>query len=195
MKKTIYLISFLTIIMSCSKNETINPIEVFYHDWDPDTLIILGENGSFSIDLNNDNIDDLKFESERNLGFSPSGGSYVISSFRKVFSVNEDLKISLGKQHPNAAHSYSDWNCLKFSDWISNGLTWRDNFILSGYVNGWGNVGVWNYNDFENYIGLKFEMNQSTYFGWIKLTDLIVRLDEYAISETQNAVIYTGQSE
>jgi hypothetical protein len=41
-------------------------------------------------------------------------------------------------------------------------------------------------------------MNQSTYFGWIKLTDLMVsmvRLDKYAISEIQNAVIYTGQSE
>ena len=42
--------------MSCSKNETINPIEVFYHDWDPDTLFYLGENDSFAIDLNNDNI-------------------------------------------------------------------------------------------------------------------------------------------
>ena len=59
-------------------------------------------------------------------------------------------------------------------------------------------VGVWDRNDYDGYIGLKFEMNQSTYFGWIKLTDSMwsmVRLDKYAISETQNAVIYTGQSE
>lgn len=199
MKKTIYLISFLTIIMSCSKNETINPIEVFYHDWDPDTLFYLGENDSFAIDLNNDNIDDLKFERETNYGFSPSGGDYFISSRKNVSSLNEDLKISLGKQHPNSVLSYSGWNCLKFSDWISNALTWGDNFNLNGYVAQFGeSFGVWDRNDYDGYIGLKFEMNQSTYFGWIKLTDTLysmVRLDKYAISETQNAVIYTGQSE
>ena len=79
------------------------------------TLFYLGENDSFAIDLNNDNIDDLKFERETNYGSSPSGGDYFISSFRKVSSLNEDLKISLGKQHPNSVLSYSGWNCLKFS--------------------------------------------------------------------------------
>ena len=189
------------IIISCSKNEvSINediPIDIYHYDWDPDTVVFLGSIDSIIIDLNNDNIDDLIFRNQTAYGSAPGGGeTYTLYSTSEVESVNEALKISMGTHNTPTGSNYLDWNCLSFNDPILNELTWENSFYLIGYVHGSGDIGVWNHNDHEGYIGLKFETNQSTYFGWIKINkDSGTAFCEYAISETNNATILAGQSE
>ena len=120
MKTTIF-IALTILIISCSKDDTLNgngssTIEINYFDWNPDTLVI----DSILIDLQSDGINDIKFLIEKDYqGFSPSGGPYY-NYFARCLSINPNLRVSLGTElNP----SQQDWNCLKFNDLISNNLT------------------------------------------------------------------------
>lgn len=201
MKKLI-LIAIALLIISCSKDEVINNnisfnIDVNHYNWSPDTLIV----DSFLIDLDNDYDNDLKFLIKKDYqGTSPSGGSYY-NYFAQCSSINSNLKVSLGNEVVN---SQSNWNCLKFNHSISNNLTWKKSFNLKGTVVGAGEIGFWDINDNDGYIGLKFETNGIINFGWIKAEvnnnyfidkRYEIKCLEYAISETQNALIKAGQTE
>lgn len=201
MKNSIF-IGLLLLIVSCSKDElsnnnSSNSIEINYYAWSPDTLIV----DSMLIDLNNDSINDIKFLIEKDYqGTSPSGGPYY-NYFARCISVNSNLKISLGTEVDAVQQ---EWNCLLFDNSISNNLTWENSFILHGEVINAGAIGVWDTNDSEGYIGVKFESNLSTNFGWIYInTNYNSFIDKkyeitcfsYAISETNNSNIKAGQKE
>jgi hypothetical protein len=189
-------------MVSCAKEDQLNnnnstSIEISYHDWNPDILVV----DSILMDLNNDNLDDLKFLIEKNYqGTSPSGGPYY-NYFARCISVNPNLKVSLGTE---VDPSQQDWNCLELNDPISNNLTWKNSFILNGQVIVAGAIGFWDTNDAEGYIGFKLESNGITNFGWIRInvnyTSFIdkryeIACLEYAISETNNSIIRAGQIE
>ena len=202
MNKLIFIPFLLVLIASCSKDEPLSidtsvSTEINHYDWNPDTLIF----DSLLIDLNNDNIDDLKFLIEKIYqGTSPSGGPYY-NYFAKCISVNPELKISLGvEMNP----SQQEWDCLEFEDSISTNLTWKNSFTLNGEVIIAGSIGIWDMNNSYGYIGLKFESTQATYFGWININSnynplLDKRYEitcfEYAVSETSNFIIKAGQIE
>ncbi|NVK65035.1 MAG: hypothetical protein HWE22_10635 [Flavobacteriales bacterium] len=201
MKTTIF-IALTILIISCSKDETLNgngssTIEINYFDWNPDTLVI----DSILIDLQSDGVNDIKFLIEKDYqGLSPSGGPYY-NYFARCLSINPNLRVSLGTElNP----SQQDWNCLKFNDLISNNLTWNSSFILNGQVIYAGAIGVWDTNDTEGFIGTKLESNGQTNFGWIKINvnsnsfidkRFEIMCFEYAISETNNVTINAGQTE
>ena len=202
MKKIIYTSLLFILIASCSKDKSVNNsnssgIEVNHHDWNPDTLVV----DSILIDLNNDNLNDLKFLIEKDYqGTSPGEGNYY-NYFAKCISINSNLKVSLGTAvHPDQ----QNWNCLELNDLIFNDLTWSKSFILKGQVIGAGGIGIWDKNNAEGYIGLKLKSNGMTNFGWIKVNvDYNTSIDkhykiicyEYAISELNNSIIKAGQIE
>lgn len=200
--KNIIFLTLLLLIVSCAKEDQLiddnsASIEITYHDWNPDTLVF----DSILVDLNNDNFNDLKFFIEKDYqGTSPSGGPYY-NYFAKCISVNHNLTVSLGIE---VDPSQRDWNFLEFNNLISNNLTWDSSFVLKGQVVSAGGIGLWDRNDTEGYIGIKFESTEVTNFGWIKVdvnyNSIVdkhyeITCFEYAISETNSTIIKAGQIE
>jgi hypothetical protein len=200
----ILILTIVIITFSCSKEESIEPVttipqtfNIYYYDWIPDTAINIPGTGAYkdsiSLDLNGDNNLDLMFYYSK--FFLTSGGW---SYYFRVSSLNNDLEFSLGTEN-----SYLNWNCIKYGDWITEGLTWKNTFVdLDGYVI--GRFGAWYSNINEGYICLKLKSGQNYQWGWIKLdltnifnttSNRSVSINEYALNQNFNQIIKVGQKE
>jgi len=199
MLKKIFIPLAVILTFSCTKEkeeeiQLIPPTMVTYNinhfDWIPDTTTT----DSILLDFDGDNIFDLKFLVEKTYqGSTPSGGPYY-NYFSKVISLNNNLLISLGTELDT---SFQTWNCIEYGDLISENLTWKSSFILNGSVIFAGSIGLWDTNNNQGYLCLKFMTNQNNKWGWINLTSTInnITLNEYAINENINQLIKAGQTE
>jgi hypothetical protein len=191
----ILMICCFGVFVSCSNDQPNPAIELDLVDWNPDSVVV----DSFELDINNDAIHDIQLKIEKSYqGTSPSGGPYY-NYFTKVIALHPEVQLTLGKlEYP----PQQVWNCLHLNTPITSDLTWGDAFVLKGQVIAAGNIGVWDINTSEGFVGIRYTENNNDYFGWIKLSvDYDAFLDkryritcyEYAFSRTENLILLAGQ--
>ncbi len=148
----------------------------------PDT--IEGTN-YYELDLNGDDIVDFKIGARFELTFEFSA---------KTFDCHYTSVVSLNENRFCAGPLFD-------GDTISSSLNFVENDVLYGYaVEHGGYLGYWpstipSVDDFA-FIGLEFDFNNETYFGWIKLkTDgQSVTIESFAWNQVANQPIFAGQT-
>lgn len=186
-------------VYNCNNSEFVvtglHPNKQYYHDITPDTTIIahsIGTYGAYNsihLDINNDGINDFKFEARRSGGLGPPyGGTSITPLNGNQISINSELAFS-PRILADALLNNDTINCLKsWSDKSANlayffaqqcGPYCQANIFLSDTV--------------RRYIGVRLFINTDTIYGWIKLKD--VTYNQFTLMEYACNQEYTGINE
>ena len=186
--------------------------QVLYTNIEPDTLTS-GLNGSYELDLNNDNITDFIF----NINQSTNSGSFTFTSgFFNYFNINTGVSITpepgnailgnwavaldSGMIVQNGAYLWSGYG----QNNLANQNVYNSSYQIASYYGGtysgqWS--GTWSQGNFINaqdkYVGLRVEIGGELHYGWARIdvnsfTEFVVK--DYAIEMTPNKFIITGDT-
>jgi hypothetical protein len=207
MKNKLFLFSIIALIFSCKKDEGMVPNEitiasassskVTITDIDPDTLLYLyNQTESFSIDINNDHLNDFKLSTTT--GYACAGGSFFVT--RQIESLSADAYLLV-----DSIYTISDYDSsniltqttvneifpkvLSLNDVINIKDKWRSGILKIAYSYGSnticgnghrGSQGYWIGLD-NKYIGVRYK----NLLGWIKigLPNSGLKVYEYSISK------------
>ena len=222
----IILFSVLILASSCNKEASGETGKkpppmgstIIYTDVKPDSVIFkdsailkMGPASSFSLDLNNDGINDFQFNSTKRL----CGDGLSAPTVNRLYISVQPASGGVAIMTNNVIPSISDLGAAFDSAVvIAPGSLWvsTSRVLLSGAS--WGSMrcmfpmGYW-LNVSDKYLGLKFIKGNSTYYGWARLTSSyysapfgIYRhltggqliLKDYAYNSTPNQPILAGQT-
>ncbi len=142
--------------------------QIKFYDYSPDTVITVYENGTsdsayFSVDLNGDSIDDIRFRLSYKYDFASP--SYNEDFFVSVNSINEQNKFGqiVVQTGPCNLEGFSS------GDTIGNNTIWNPHsysYLLFHWCQEWVSC-----NEFSTYRYLAFTdtINSDCHFGWILL--------------------------
>ena len=197
MKKTIFIISFLLVLLytTCKEDRILLLSDIilagqkdgkgiYYLDFEPDINCHLidpwsKQDTSINLDLNNDGINDFTFHRVMSHpGMLGAGGGSVtlipLNSNEICVTTNElSDTVLIGSCMP----SQLDWlDTLSFNDTINSNLNWTNNesllFHYSWLINHCSlSEGFWqNITEIDNkYFGFKIVKENKNYYGWMHL--------------------------
>jgi hypothetical protein len=195
---------YILVIVFCNLNSNSCKAQVVYTDINPDSAIYLfstpfmgaGQSGNvyYELDVNNDGICDFSFNLwgvRYDVG-GPYGdfetAMYIDSGFcdsrnQIAFdSLNhqrmEIAPLNIGDSIFDPFPQSQNYPNVHF-DTIFNGALFDSYSYASGM--GGSNYGPWNINATNKFVGLKFYVNNSPYFGWVRMSISLYRWDPYFI--------------
>ena len=205
-----FLIIVLSIINSCTKRDseiikTPNNFvyagvtdDLSYTDYVPDIVIKGTRNGnvtnylyndSITIDLNNDNIDDLQFTYYKKFeSFECLPPLDCMPEAERKLSIKTLSNLEIACDSIIAPY-YSIFLpiCFQINDTINNAKIWRGQnimFLRRDNFSELNGAGYW-YEKIDRYIGFRIKQDNNTIYGWIQLdtkNDCIL-LDNFAIEK------------
>jgi hypothetical protein len=208
------LVTYTPILIFPDAGKT-NPVgsKIVYTDLKSDSAILKSPNNSFNLDLNNDGIVDFEFNytssacgdgliapevSYTYLSIEPTSGDNMNMATNS--SITSGLNLEPVLDSSTAIAPDSLW--VNRSQYMLYGAA-REGYIRCMVVHGyWLNVS-------DKYIGLKFAIGNSTYYGWARLSSSYAAtaapyrhltngqliLKDYAYNSVPNQPILAGQTE
>ncbi len=166
--------------------------EVVYTDIDPGYYGV-GSSG-YTIDFDDDGTPEFAVHGLSNAGWS---GSYMV----RVEGLTSGAFIEM----------YSGWSAyvaaLNFDSTISSGKIWQNGLLMMGvaYHNSggwWSSYGYWN-GDIDKYLGLKFQSDGATHYGWARLNvytlsyldKLRFYVKDFAFQDSSGTTIKAGEGQ
>lgn len=185
-KKTLLKISLLFLIYIIYSGVN---AQISFTDINPDTTIFhpdtVGGTNYYNLDLNNDGITDFKI-----------GAEYSLSS-EFTHRALENYLIKISTVIPNKVNVGPYFE----GDTISPSANYLKSNWIYGIIAGQGIIGAWpvdvNSVDIYAYIGLEFNLNNSEYYGWVRLktNGYSFSIDSYAWNNIPGQLIIVGQTE
>jgi len=192
------MILIITVLLNCCSSKDENPILPFiltgentkerylYTDLLNDTIFkkefsIMEFSDTFSLDANNDEIEDIKFL----FYYRRSPGDYSIIIYSLPLNGTQ-----VAVESSRIFDQYYSPSPLSFGDTIHNDLYWlNEKTILyeffssqaGSYINGYC------YEQEDKYLAIKIQKEFKKYFGWINFSTLnnFLEIDDYAVSKYQ----------
>ncbi|MFC2152295.1 hypothetical protein ACFLSE_07180 [Bacteroidota bacterium] len=184
----LFLVLFAFIFSACDENEQLAPYIIagdstkVFIDYTPDKLLecTIGEGiGHYyaydSISFYNDGIYDITFEIDFYNQILDSGDYYdstlgawvyynLYPDFRLTVHLNNDISLGL-----NEYNSYYP-DALLLGEKIDDNVLWSDEYeYILNYSTPFDSYGVWKQHDYYSYLAIKKELDNNTYYGWIKM--------------------------
>ncbi|MFN0275210.1 MAG: T9SS type A sorting domain-containing protein [Chitinophagales bacterium] len=183
--------------------------QLVYTDIDPDETIGIGDN--YELDLNDDGNTDFEFIINTftipSFFYTTGTGGLMFDAIIPRMLVYPDGGNSVNASTiAGSASTFAYPYAMNNGDIVDDDLNFKSNSLQflglylsvadypsAGDVYPFANYGNWP-NKSNKFMGLKFEVDGETHFGWVRLSmsDLEITIDDYAFDATPETAIETG---